>query len=161
MNSESVCFESQIFEAFLEAKDKNPNLPFVATKDITECYNNGKDFSDRVKSRTVANIIRSLGFSDKRLNIAYGFKPDSTRIANLKKRFRIGDMQKIVQQKQNQAERQKEINFLKYKIQNLENSKIKDSFGSDWIKQCDKEIKECKDKIEVLKQQTLEESDSQ
>jgi hypothetical protein len=88
-NSETVSFESQVFEAFLEAKDLHPDSNFVATKDITDCFNNHKDPSEREKSRTIADVVRSLGFSDKRTNQAYGFKPDSEKIDNLKKRYRI------------------------------------------------------------------------
>jgi hypothetical protein len=88
-NSESVCFESQVFEAFLEAVDKHPKDNFVASKEITDCYNASKEFNEHVKSRTLADIIRSLGFSDKRKNVAYGFLIENARIENLKKRFRI------------------------------------------------------------------------
>jgi len=89
INSQSVSFESQVFEAFLEAIDKHPKDNFIATKEITDCYNNLKEFNEHVKSRTIANIIRVLGFSDKRTKKAYGFSIDNIRIENLKKRYKI------------------------------------------------------------------------
>lgn len=89
MNSETVSFESQVFEAFLEAKNAKPARNLVATKDITDCYNNHKDPCERLKSRTIADIVRSLGFSDKRTETARGFSVNIKTIENLKRRFRI------------------------------------------------------------------------